>query len=344
MIGNHKQEVIYEGEGTLCTGCGRIGHATTQYTTTNTLHNKAPHQSEETTSTPKAEGWKTVIFPKRKGRKATHQMPNGMEPAAKPQVRDHRELTSKSHNPKLTLPPPSRMKKDTNLMTRSKQNITNEKEKDIEGPNALIGNSMAHHAPKEGVNANRKLNSLVNASDTTKYLPLATLIPTTCNNVDPSKEKVGVFLSQSLENNHHTFPMDLTPTVASINYTTSPLLFGIKHHGHPTTTTSGKVVEDESPKSQPLDLCLGTSARKSHPRIMARDGTIRTVTNPNNVYQSTADIHCYRGSPISRADNQRGHEPGNQPVWATTMDASATANIFVQQPQPNVDIGKKPPL
>ncbi|XP_075080260.1 uncharacterized protein At4g02000-like [Nicotiana tabacum] len=26
IIGDHKQAVIYEGEGTLCTVCGRIGH------------------------------------------------------------------------------------------------------------------------------------------------------------------------------------------------------------------------------------------------------------------------------------------------------------------------------
>ncbi|KAK4710476.1 hypothetical protein R3W88_004989 [Solanum pinnatisectum] len=34
MIGNHKQEVLYEGEGTLCIGCGRIGHAIAKCTTT----------------------------------------------------------------------------------------------------------------------------------------------------------------------------------------------------------------------------------------------------------------------------------------------------------------------
>ncbi|KAG5575649.1 hypothetical protein H5410_055783 [Solanum commersonii] len=74
-------------------------------------------------------------------------------------------------------------------------------------------------------------------------------------------------------------------------------------------------------------------------RIAARDRTLRTVFNPNSVHRYAADIHCYGGSLISGADNRRGHEPGNHPICATTMDTSAAANIPVQQPEPIVDDG-----
>nr|XP_016494471.1 PREDICTED: uncharacterized protein LOC107813694 [Nicotiana tabacum] len=69
IIGDHKQVVIYEGEGTLCTICGRIGHTAhiCNYrapTPTATHEPQDDHQRKAVISE-KSE-WKTVTFPRRR--------------------------------------------------------------------------------------------------------------------------------------------------------------------------------------------------------------------------------------------------------------------------------------
>nr|XP_009796013.1 PREDICTED: uncharacterized protein LOC104242638 [Nicotiana sylvestris] len=67
IIGDHKQSVIYEGEGTLCTSCGRIGHTAPKcnykpHSSTSTNGTQEVHQMEPT---PEKNEWKTVTFPRR---------------------------------------------------------------------------------------------------------------------------------------------------------------------------------------------------------------------------------------------------------------------------------------
>nr|XP_009794210.1 PREDICTED: uncharacterized protein LOC104241008 [Nicotiana sylvestris] len=68
IIGDQKQLVVYEGEGTLCTSCGRIGHTASKC-------NYKPHSSatvngtqefHQTDPTPEESEWKTVTFPRRR--------------------------------------------------------------------------------------------------------------------------------------------------------------------------------------------------------------------------------------------------------------------------------------
>ncbi|XP_075080001.1 uncharacterized protein At4g02000-like [Nicotiana tabacum] len=68
IIGDHKQAVIYEGEGTLCIVCGRIGHTAQicKYrapTPTTTHEPQDDHQKKAVIS--EESEWKTVTFPRR---------------------------------------------------------------------------------------------------------------------------------------------------------------------------------------------------------------------------------------------------------------------------------------
>nr|XP_009797671.1 PREDICTED: uncharacterized protein LOC104244065 [Nicotiana sylvestris] len=68
IIGDHKHAVIYEGEGTLCTICGRIGHTAPKCihkTHTSTTSNGA-HEVHQKEPSPKESEWKTVTFPRRR--------------------------------------------------------------------------------------------------------------------------------------------------------------------------------------------------------------------------------------------------------------------------------------
>ncbi|XP_019266876.1 PREDICTED: uncharacterized protein LOC109244270 [Nicotiana attenuata] len=69
IIGDHKQAVIYEGEGTLCTICGRIGHTALNcnyrtQTPTTTQEPQDDHQEKPVIS--EESEWETVIFPRRR--------------------------------------------------------------------------------------------------------------------------------------------------------------------------------------------------------------------------------------------------------------------------------------
>ncbi|XP_059306341.1 uncharacterized protein LOC132057757 [Lycium ferocissimum] len=65
-IGEHTQTIVYEGEGVLCKGCGRLGH--TKEKCQNRITNQnAPSTSSTTPQVPDAsEKWTTVIFSKKK--------------------------------------------------------------------------------------------------------------------------------------------------------------------------------------------------------------------------------------------------------------------------------------
>lgn len=71
IVGTHKQRVVYEGEGVLCTGCGRLGNILTSYPISKIQpfsHIQDPNNCIPSTSkeTVKVEEWQTVKFPKRK--------------------------------------------------------------------------------------------------------------------------------------------------------------------------------------------------------------------------------------------------------------------------------------
>lgn len=65
-IGSHRQKIVYEGDGILCTRCGKIGlckseHWERQATKDDT---KSPEQKPEKPTDPN-DGWEVVKFPKR---------------------------------------------------------------------------------------------------------------------------------------------------------------------------------------------------------------------------------------------------------------------------------------
>ncbi|XP_055829609.1 uncharacterized protein LOC129898924 [Solanum dulcamara] len=69
LIENHLQDIVYEGDGTLYTGCGRLGHTTKSRThpTTN-IHTPSQSPNLNTESSGKnasTESWQTVSFPRR---------------------------------------------------------------------------------------------------------------------------------------------------------------------------------------------------------------------------------------------------------------------------------------
>ncbi|XP_019252829.1 PREDICTED: uncharacterized protein LOC109231637 [Nicotiana attenuata] len=77
IIGDHKQSVIYEGEGTLCTSCGRIGHTTLRCTYK--MHyppvNDTQDNSFHSDKSPEESEWKTVTFPRRRSQSSPKQPP-----------------------------------------------------------------------------------------------------------------------------------------------------------------------------------------------------------------------------------------------------------------------------
>ncbi|PHU00825.1 hypothetical protein BC332_30612 [Capsicum chinense] len=71
IIEAHKQKVVYEGEGVLCTACGRIGHTHISFpnhTIKLSIHSQEPSKSLPSTSkeVDSAEEWHTVKFSKKK--------------------------------------------------------------------------------------------------------------------------------------------------------------------------------------------------------------------------------------------------------------------------------------
>ncbi|XP_019235961.1 PREDICTED: uncharacterized protein LOC109216271 [Nicotiana attenuata] len=69
IIGDHKQAVIYEGEGTLCTICGRIGHTafSCNYRVQKPTATQEPQDDHEGKAVISEESkWKTVTFPRRR--------------------------------------------------------------------------------------------------------------------------------------------------------------------------------------------------------------------------------------------------------------------------------------
>lgn len=70
-IGSHGQQIIYEGEGFLCTSCGHIGHTklkctykVTTYATKSTPSNGVRSQSTSTKTRPNEE-WQMFVFPRK---------------------------------------------------------------------------------------------------------------------------------------------------------------------------------------------------------------------------------------------------------------------------------------
>lgn len=81
IMGNHLQEVLYEGEGTLCTSYGHLGY--TQHHCSSKVHAKKdstlimPSSKANPNHKNKEEPWKMVIFPKRHPKsKASTSRPN----------------------------------------------------------------------------------------------------------------------------------------------------------------------------------------------------------------------------------------------------------------------------
>lgn len=66
-IGDHVQEVEYEGEGTLCMGCGRLGHTLKSYIS-NQPRNLLMHLVLSETSPPKSM-WKIVNFLRKRAKR-----------------------------------------------------------------------------------------------------------------------------------------------------------------------------------------------------------------------------------------------------------------------------------
>ncbi|XP_019225732.1 PREDICTED: uncharacterized protein LOC109207297 [Nicotiana attenuata] len=69
IIGDHKQSVIYEGEGTLCTSCGRIGHTTIRCNYkphSSSTANDTQEEAHQVEPTPEASEWKTLTFLRRR--------------------------------------------------------------------------------------------------------------------------------------------------------------------------------------------------------------------------------------------------------------------------------------
>ncbi|XP_019255644.1 PREDICTED: uncharacterized protein LOC109234213 [Nicotiana attenuata] len=78
IIGDHKQSVIYEGEGTLCTSCGRIGHTTLRcsYSQRPTLTANESQEHHTTDTPPEESQWKTVTCPRRRKQGQHKTIPN----------------------------------------------------------------------------------------------------------------------------------------------------------------------------------------------------------------------------------------------------------------------------
>nr|XP_016479712.1 PREDICTED: uncharacterized protein LOC107800955 [Nicotiana tabacum] len=81
FVGDHKQDILYEGEDFLCKNCGRFGHTLRQCTyikmqSLDPHHAGQEHQQVATQDACDSE-WKTVSFNKKKnqGKKTPNQMP-----------------------------------------------------------------------------------------------------------------------------------------------------------------------------------------------------------------------------------------------------------------------------
>ncbi|XP_019224695.1 PREDICTED: uncharacterized protein LOC109206329 [Nicotiana attenuata] len=68
IIGDHRQSVIYEGDGTLCTSCGRICHTPLRcsYNQRPATTANASQEHHPTDLPPEESQWKTVTFPRRR--------------------------------------------------------------------------------------------------------------------------------------------------------------------------------------------------------------------------------------------------------------------------------------
>ncbi|XP_019234876.1 PREDICTED: uncharacterized protein At4g02000-like [Nicotiana attenuata] len=64
-IGNHRQDLLYEGINILCTSCDHLGHTIQSCPhTTQTIKNPQTNQPSTSSAKPETE-WRTVIFPKK---------------------------------------------------------------------------------------------------------------------------------------------------------------------------------------------------------------------------------------------------------------------------------------
>lgn len=98
-IGSHIQEVVYEGEGIMCIGCGRIGHTSNKCTKTKQINTES-HTPVNTKEEQSHEIWELVKFPKHK--KKNPNPPNANGEARKP----HRGKSStqvRAYNPQSSM-------------------------------------------------------------------------------------------------------------------------------------------------------------------------------------------------------------------------------------------------
>ncbi|KAM3360505.1 hypothetical protein P3S68_020217 [Capsicum galapagoense] len=85
IVGTHRQTVVYEKDGVLCTGCRRLGHTTAtcaNYIAQTSNNTQEPNNCTPSTSKEigEAEEWQTVKFSKRKQtNKATQNTQEGIE-------------------------------------------------------------------------------------------------------------------------------------------------------------------------------------------------------------------------------------------------------------------------
>lgn len=98
---NYTQKVIYEGEGNLCTCCGRLGHVQRNYAIN--LLTEKNKDTPSTSKSPRGEwDWKVVSFPKKK----KHTPPNTTKQnSEKPLQRHHSpQVRGNSSDPGMSLP------------------------------------------------------------------------------------------------------------------------------------------------------------------------------------------------------------------------------------------------
>ncbi|XP_019239198.1 PREDICTED: uncharacterized protein LOC109219211 [Nicotiana attenuata] len=173
IIRDHKQSVIYEGEGTLCTSCGMIGHTSIRctYSQRQPVAANDSQQHHQTDSPPEESQWKTVIFPRRRKQGQLKTSPN----AEGQPIRQHNNMQAEesqvNKSDDFSGKPPQ--PKAFNYNVKNQINSTQKLPKRQQGPTKITTNGpkMPRHvptpSPTELHNTGSKRKAGLNSEDPT---------------------------------------------------------------------------------------------------------------------------------------------------------------------------------